>query len=152
MGVTDHAAFMRLALEQAELAEQRGEVPIGAVVVQGGEVIASAGNAPIGLHDPCAHAEVQALRLAGDACSNYRLNDCTLYVTLEPCLMCAGAMIHARIKQVVFGAFDPKAGAVCSACSAFELTYVNHQVRWQGGVSQDECEGLLQRFFARRRG
>ncbi len=142
---------MRLALEQAEAAAATGEVPVGAVITLGGEVIAAAHNAPIGNHDPSAHAEIMALRSAGKAAGNYRLVDATLYVTLEPCVMCVGALAHARIRRLVFGAYDPKAGALgsvidLSACQAF-----NHRFEVQGGVLADECLSPLREFFASRR-
>lgn len=143
--------FMRLAIEQARLAGQRGEVPVGAVVVKGDTVIAAGGNAPIGLHDPSAHAEMLALRAAGQALGNYRLDDTVLYVTLEPCLMCAAAIAHARVRRVVFGAFDPRAGAAGGMIDAFALKGLNHRVDAFGGVLQEECAALLNGFFAANR-
>jgi len=143
--------FMRLAIEQARLAGQRGEVPVGAVVVKGDAVIAAGGNAPIGLHDPSAHAEMLALRAAGQALGNYRLDDTVLYVTLEPCLMCAAAIAHARVRRVVFGAFDPRAGAAGGMIDAFALKGLNHRVDAFGGVLHEECAALLNRFFAANR-
>jgi tRNA(adenine34) deaminase len=143
--------FMRLALEQASLAQARGEVPVGAVIVKDGAVIARAGNAPIGLHDPSAHAEMLALRAAGDGLQNYRLDDTVLYVTLEPCLMCAAAIVHARVRRVVFGAFDPKAGAAGGMIDAFALKGLNHRVDVFGGVLEEECATLLSGFFASTR-
>jgi tRNA(adenine34) deaminase len=119
--------FMRLAMDEARRAMQAGEVPVGAVIVQGDRVVAAAGNAPIGLHDPSAHAEMLALRAAGRALGNYRLDDTVLYVTLEPCLMCAAAIVHARVRRVVFGAFDPKAGAAGGMIDAFALKGLNHR-------------------------
>lgn len=144
--------FMRLAMEQARQARQRGEVPVGAVLVQDERVIASAGNAPIGLHDPSAHAEMLALRAAGTALGNYRLDDTVLYVTLEPCLMCAAALVHARVRRVVFGAFDPKAGAAGGIIDVFALKGLNHRVDVFGGVLEEECGALLSEFFAATRG
>jgi tRNA(adenine34) deaminase len=144
--------FMRLALEEATLAQSRGEVPVGAVIVKNGQVIARGGNAPICLHDPSAHAEMLALRAAGSALQNYRLDDTVLYVTLEPCLMCATAMVHARVRRVVFGAFDPKAGAAGGMIDAFALKGLNHRVDVFGGVLEQECAALLSGFFASARG
>ena len=138
---------MRLALVQAQAAAARGEVPVGAVLTLNGEVIASGGNAPIGNHDPTAHAEILALRAGGVALGNYRLDDTVLYVTLEPCLMCAAAMIHARVRRVVFGAFDPKAGAAGGLIDAFALKGLNHRVDVFGGVLETECARLLSGFF-----
>jgi tRNA(adenine34) deaminase len=143
--------FMRLAIEEARAAGARGEVPVGAVLVQGGRVVARGGNAPIALHDPSAHAEMLALRAGGAALGNYRLDDTALYVTLEPCLMCAAAMVHARVRRVVFGAFDPKAGAAGGMIDAFALKGLNHRVDAFGGVLEQECTALLNAFFAANR-
>jgi tRNA(adenine34) deaminase len=153
MGITeaDDAAWMRHALRLAERAEALGEVPIGAVVVRDERFIAEGWNNPIGSHDPTAHAEIVALREAGRAVGNYRLIDATLYVTLEPCVMCMGAISHARIKRLVFGAFDPKRGAVCHALSLSDADFLNHRVAWQGGVLEAECSELLKSFFKARR-
>ena len=142
---------MRLALEEARRAEQRGEVPVGAVVVRGGEVIARGSNQPVGLHDPTAHAEIVALREAARVLGNYRLDGCELFVTLEPCAMCCGAMLHARIKRVVFGAPDPKTGAAGSVIDVFASRQLNHQTQVQGGVLADECGAGLAAFFRARR-
>jgi tRNA(adenine34) deaminase len=142
--------FMRLALGEAQRARVRGEVPVGAVIVKGDQVVATGGNAPIGLHDPSAHAEMLALRAAGQALQNYRLDDTVLYVTLEPCLMCAAAIVHARVRRVVFGAFDPKAGAAGGMIDAF--AGLNHRVDVFGGVLEQECAALLSDFFAATRG
>lgn len=144
-------SFMRLAIAQAERAAQCGEVPVGAVVVRNGEVIATGANAPISRHDPSAHAEMLALRSAAQALGNYRLSDCTVYVTLEPCAMCSGAMFHARIKEVVFGAHDPKTGVAGSVLNLYEHRQINHHTSVRGGVLADECGRLLQHFFAQRR-
>lgn len=144
--------FMRLAMEQARLARGRGEVPVGAVLVQDERVIAAAGNSPIHLHDPSAHAEMLALRAAGKALGNYRLDGTVLYVTLEPCLMCAAALVHARVRRVVFGAFDPKAGAAGGIIDAFALKGLNHRVDVFGGVLEEDCGALLSEFFAATRG
>jgi tRNA(adenine34) deaminase len=143
--------FMRLALDEATRAQARGEVPVGAVIVKNDQVIARAGNAPIGLHDPSAHAEMLAMRAAGNTLQNYRLDDTVLYVTLEPCLMCAAAMVHARVRRVVFGAFDAKAGAAGGMLDAFALKGLNHRVDVFGGVLETECAALLSGFFASAR-
>jgi tRNA(adenine34) deaminase len=143
--------FMRLAIAAARSALDRGEVPVGAVLVKDGRVIASAGNAPIGTHDPTAHAEIAALRAGGIALGNYRLEGTALYVTLEPCLMCAAAMVHARVRRVVFGAFDPKAGAAGGMIDAFALKGLNHRVDVFGGVLEEECAALLSGFFSATR-
>jgi tRNA(adenine34) deaminase len=142
--------FMTLALAEARAAGLRGEVPVGAILVKGGEVLASGNNAVIGLHDPTAHAEVLALRAAGQALQNYRLPDCELYVTLEPCAMCAAAMIHARISRVVYGASDAKTGAAGGLLNVFDTTF-NHQTKVQGGVMAEECGALLSNFFRTKR-
>jgi tRNA(adenine34) deaminase len=147
--VTDQD-FMALALAEAKQAGLRGEVPVGAILVKDGEVIASGSNAVIGLHDPTAHAEIIALRAAGQALQNYRLPDCELYVTLEPCAMCAAAMIHARISRVVYGASDPKTGAAGGLLNVFETTF-NHQTEVQSGVMAEECGSLLRDFFREKR-
>ena len=143
--------FMQLALAQAREAAAVGEVPVGAVVVHQGQVIATGRNAPIDGLDPTAHAEIVALRAAAQALGNYRLDDCELYVTLEPCAMCSGAMLHARLKRVVFGALDPKTGAAGSILNLFDQVRLNHQTRLQGGVLAEECGSLLQDFFRQRR-
>jgi tRNA(adenine34) deaminase len=143
--------YMRLAIEQAQSASARGEVPVGALLVRGSDIIASGGNSPVALHDPTAHAEILTLRAAGVALGNYRLDDTVLYVTLEPCLMCAAAMVHARVRRVVFGAFDPKAGAAGGLIDAFALKGLNHRVDVFGGVLEKECGQLLSDFFAATR-
>jgi tRNA(adenine34) deaminase len=143
--------FMQLALRQAQAAAEAGEVPVGAVVVRAGQVIASGHNAPLASHDPTAHAEVNAMRAAAKALGNYRLDDCTLYVTLEPCAMCSGAALHARFKRVVFGATEPKTGAAGSVLNLFAHENINHQTQVTGGVLAEDCAQLLQRFFAKRR-
>ena len=142
---------MRQALALARKAEVAGEVPVGAVLVNEEACLAEGWNQPIGRHDPTAHAEVMALRAAGDCLGNYRFSGSTLYVTLEPCLMCVGAMVHARVARLVFGAFDPKSGAVTSCVQGFELPGLNHHVESTGGVLADECGELLKRFFRDRR-
>ena len=143
--------FMREALEQARQAEQAGEVPVGAVVVQDGEIVGRGYNAPISRHDPSAHAEMMALRDAARHLGNYRLPGCELFVTLEPCVMCVGAMFHARIARVVYGAMDPKTGAAGSVFNLFTMAQLNHHARIEGGVLADECGAMLSDFFARRR-
>nr|WP_174771933.1 tRNA adenosine(34) deaminase TadA [Paraburkholderia sp. SG-MS1] len=143
--------FMALAQAAAEEARAAGEVPVGAVLVRGDEVIASGFNHPIGAHDPSAHAEMVALRAAAQAVENYRLPGCELYVTLEPCLMCAGAIMHARIARVVFGARDPKTGACGSVVDAFANPQLNHHTTVSGGVLEAECGAALKSFFAERR-
>jgi tRNA(adenine34) deaminase len=143
--------FMHLALAQARAAADSGEVPVGAVIVKSGEVIASGANRPIAQHDPTAHAEILALRRAGEALSDYRLLDTTLYVTLEPCIMCASAIIHARVQRVVFGAWDSKAGAAGSVINVFTTPQLNHRVDVFGGVLLEECANLLSEFFRARR-
>lgn len=145
------ATFMRAALAHALAARERGEVPVGAVLVRGGEILAGAGNSPIATHDPTAHAEVQVLRAAGAALGSYRLTDSTLYVTLEPCVMCAAAMVHARVRRLVFGAWDPRAGAAGSLTDVFALPGLNHRVDVFGGVLVEECGQLLREFFSQRR-
>ncbi len=142
---------MRYAIRLAQRAEQQGEVPIGAVIVKDDQCIAEGWNMPIVTHDPTAHAEIIAVRRAGIALENYRLCDATLYVTLEPCVMCMGAISHARIKRLVFGAFDPKRGAVCNALSLSDASFLNHRVNWTGGVLEEECGELLKDFFRARR-
>ena len=143
--------FMHLALGEAQAAAAAGEVPVGAVVVRRGEVIATGRNAPIDGHDPTAHAEVNALRAAASVLGNYRLDDCELYVTLEPCAMCSGAMLNARLKRVVFGALNAKTGAAGSVVNLFAEARLNHQTTLQGGVLADESAALLQAFFRQRR-
>jgi tRNA(adenine34) deaminase len=143
--------FMRLALDAAQRSAETGEVPVGAVIVRQGEVLAVAHNQPVGRHDPSAHAEILALRAAGERLGNYRLIDCTLYVTLEPCVMCAGAMQHARIARVVWGAPDPKTGACGSVVNLFAEPRLNHHATAHGGVLAEASARLLREFFAARR-
>ena len=142
---------MQQALSQAHNAWALGEVPVGALVVKDGQVIATGFNQPIGSHDPTAHAEIMALRAAAEMLGNYRLPGCELYVTLEPCAMCAGAMMHARLARVVFGASDPKTGACGSVINLFEQEKLNHHTVVTGGVLADDCAALLKEFFAARR-
>jgi tRNA(adenine34) deaminase len=144
--------FMRLALEQAGMARATGEVPVGAVLVGADRVIARGANRPIAANDPTAHAEIEALRAGGQALGSYRLTDTTLYVTLEPCPMCAMAIVHARVRRVVFGAWDVRAGAAGSVTDIFALPGLNHRVDVFGGVLMEECGSLLREFFAERRG
>lgn len=145
------SVFMRLALDQAHNALLVGEVPVGAVIVRDGVVIATGYNHPIGTHDPTAHAEIRALRAAADLAGNYRLPGCEMFVTLEPCAMCAGAMLHARLKRVVYAAPDPKTGACGSVIDVFGEPRLNHQTEVMGGVLADESSSLLRSFFADRR-
>ncbi|HYB33691.1 MAG TPA: tRNA adenosine(34) deaminase TadA [Steroidobacteraceae bacterium] len=146
------ATFMRAALARAQAAGAAGEVPVGAVLVRGEQIIAAGGNAPVASHDPTAHAEIAALRAAGKVLGSYRLTDTTLYVTLEPCIMCASAIVHARVRRLVFGAWDPRAGAAGSITNVFTLPQLNHRVDVFGGVLMDECARQLQEFFTQRRG
>ena len=143
--------WMRRAMALAARAEQEGEVPVGALVVLDGQCIGEGWNQSIGSHDATAHAEIMALRQAGQAIGNYRLLECTLYVTLEPCMMCAGAMVHSRIRRLVYGAFDAKTGAVDSVLRLLATPGLNHQVVWQPGVLAEACATQLSRFFQRRR-
>ena len=142
---------MRYAFRLAQRAEQQGEVPVGAIVVKDDQCIAEGWNSSIATHDPTAHAEMMALRKAGLALENYRLSGATLYVTLEPCVMCMGAISHARIERLVFGAFDPKRGAVCHALSLSDASFLNHRINWVGGVLEIDCSELLRDFFRARR-
>lgn len=143
--------YMQRALALARAAAAQGEVPVGALVVRGSEIIGEGANRPIGQHDPSAHAEIEALRAAGRALGDYRLTGATLYVTLEPCIMCASAIVHARIDRVVFGAWDPKAGAAGSIADVFAIPQLNHRVDVFGGVLAEECATLLSEFFRARR-
>ena len=143
--------YMQQAIEQAQLAALAGEVPVGAVLVRDGQVISKAFNQPITNHDPSAHAEMLALRQAAEAEQNYRLPGTTLYVTLEPCTMCAGAMLHARVDRIVYGAPDPKTGAAGSVVDVFASKQINHQTSVNGGIMAQECGQLLKTFFKERR-
>ena len=147
----NQVTFMRLALREAERARREREVPVGAIVVRDGRVIARAHNRPIHLKDPTAHAEVLALRRAARKVGNYRLSGCTLYVTIEPCAMCAGAMVQARLKRVVFGASDPKAGAGGSVLSVLNHPRLNHRVEVTEGVLGEDCAAILKKFFRNKR-
>ncbi len=143
--------FMREALALAQIGQTKGEVPVGAVVVRGGEIIGRGYNQPVSLRDPTAHAEIVAMRDAARSVDNYRLVDCELYVTLEPCAMCAGAIIHARIARLVYGAADPKTGACGSVTDLFSQPKLNHHTTVQGGILGGESSAMLQQFFAARR-
>jgi tRNA(adenine34) deaminase len=145
------AGYMALALQEARKAWLAGEVPVGAVVVKDGEVIATGFNQPIGRHDPTAHAEIVALRAAADKLGNYRLPGCELYVTLEPCAMCSGAMMHARLARVVYAALDPKTGVCGSVLDLFALEQLNHHTEVVGGVLAGDASAMLKAFFAERR-
>jgi tRNA(adenine34) deaminase len=147
----EHEQWMRRALALADRAENEGEVPIGAVVVRDGKLLGEGWNSVIALNDPTAHAEIVAMRDAARLVGNYRLPGATVYVTLEPCTMCAGAMIHARIEKLVYAANEPRAGVVCSTCSLLDEPRYNHRVSWQGGVLAEDSSQRLQAFFRRRR-
>lgn len=152
IGAVTDEGFMQMALAEARKALVVGEVPVGAVVVLEGRVVGAGYNQPISAHDPTAHAEVVAVRTAAQAMGNYRLTGATLYVTVEPCMMCVGAMVHARVALVVYGATEPKAGALVSAQRAHEAPGLNHRLTVRGGVCEEECRELMQRFFKERRG
>ncbi|HEY3859463.1 MAG TPA: tRNA adenosine(34) deaminase TadA [Gammaproteobacteria bacterium] len=149
--IPEDEKWMREALLLARQAEAAGEVPVGAVLVKDGILLGSGWNQPIGAHDPTAHAEVMALRAAAAASGNYRLTGTTLYVTLEPCAMCAGALVHARVTRLVYGAADPKAGAAGSVFDLVRTDKLNHRLEVEDGVLGEECGGLLKDFFAKRR-
>lgn len=150
MWSSDDLYFMRLALDEAELAAHKDEVPIGAILVVEGQAAGRGHNSPVSLHDPSAHAEIQALRDAAGYLRNYRLGGATLYVTLEPCLMCFGALIHARVAKVIYGASDPKVG-VSRLLPALENARLNHAFEFQGGLLEPECRAQLQAFFKAKR-
>lgn len=151
LGLPNHDEWMRAALNEAARARDAGEVPVGALVIRDGQLLGAGFNQPISSVDPTAHAEIVALRAAARAVGNYRLTAATLYVTVEPCLMCAGALVHARIALLVYGAPEPKAGAVVSTMRAYELPTLNHRVEVLGGVLENECRALIQAFFRDRR-
>jgi tRNA(adenine34) deaminase len=142
---------MQRALELAQQAKTQGEVPVGAIIVYNGEIIAEGYNQPISTHDPSAHAEIIALRKAGEKCQNYRLKGANLYVTLEPCLMCAMAMVHARIEKLYYGTPDPKTGAIVSQIQALDLDWLNHKIQYEGNILAMESKKILQDFFQERR-
>src|SRR5262245_30234508 len=146
-----HEDFMRAALDQACLGHAAGEVPIGAVLVIDDRIVARAFNQPIGAVDPTAHAEVLVLRAAARAIGNYRLTDATVYVTVEPCLMCVGALVHARVREVVYGAPEPKTGALVSTIRGLDVPGLNHRFSVTGGVLEDECRDAIQQFFKEKR-
>jgi tRNA(adenine34) deaminase len=148
---SENQRFMRVALREASRAAREEEVPVGAVVIREGRIIARAHNRPIAMRDPTAHAEILALRRAARKLGNYRLNECSLYVTIEPCAMCAGAIVHARLKQVVFGARDPKAGASGSALRVLNHPKLNHHAEVVSGVLKEECAKAIKDFFLARR-
>ena len=150
-GPQDHEQWMRRALALADRAGNEQEVPVGAVVVRDGQLLGEGWNQVISAQDPTAHAEIVALRDAARAVGNYRLPGATLYVTLEPCTMCAGALVHARVTQLVFAAKEPRAGVVCSTCSLLDEPWYNHKVSWQGGVLAADSSARLQAFFQARR-
>lgn len=143
--------YMAKALQLAEQAGAAGEVPVGAIVVKGGEIVGEGFNQPISGCDPTAHAEIVAMRNAANNLSNYRLSDCDLYVTIEPCTMCVGAMVHGRIRRVLFGALEPRAGALQSQLQLMDQSHYNHSIEWQGGVLAQECGDLISSFFRRKR-
>lgn len=143
--------FMKIALAQAEDAYRRGEVPVGAVLVREGNIMAQAHNSPIAKNDPSAHAEMLVLRQAAELIGNYRLAGAELYVTLEPCIMCAGAIVHARVERVIFGARDPKCGAVVSLYNILDDKRLNHQVKITDGILSEECGEIISRFFREKR-
>ena len=143
--------FMRAALDRAREAQQQGEVPVGAVLVRDGQIVASAANRNITTNDPSGHAEILALREAGQVLGNHRLTGCSLFVTIEPCAMCAGALVHARLERLVYGASDPKAGAVQSVMQVLNHPALNHRMEVTAGVLAEECSAILQGFFRERR-
>ena len=143
--------WMRCAILEANIAKDKGEVPVGSIIIQNNQIIAKAHNCPISKNDPTAHAEIEVLRKAGEKLHNYRLPKTTLYVTLEPCSMCLGAMVHARIERVVYGASDPKSGVCGSTIDLSSKSIFNHQISVSGGVLEHECKNILQSFFKLRR-
>jgi tRNA(adenine34) deaminase len=148
---TEDKYWMRLALDQARLGAVAGEVPVGAVLVHDGVLLAAGYNHPIAAHDPTLHAEIDVLRKAAQMLGNYRLAGSTLYVTIEPCTMCAGALIHARVARLVFGALEPRAGAVCSHFALLDSEVYNHRISYEGGVLAEEATMLMSAFFRERR-
>ena len=151
MDMTEDEKWMKIASQEANLAKSKGEVPVGSIIILNNQIIAKAHNSPISNYDPTAHAEILALRYASEKLHNYRLPETTLYVTLEPCAMCLGAMVHARIKQVVFGAYDSKSG-VCGSCANLTSeSFFNHKIEITGGVLEQDCKQVLKAFFKKRR-
>lgn len=151
MSFLSHSTIMKLALDQAAIAEANGEVPIGAIIVNKGKVIGEGYNQTIMACDPSAHAEIVAIRQAANQLGNHRILDATLYVTLEPCVMCLGALIQARVRSLVFGAFDQRVGAVVSVFQLLDKTHFNHTLSWQGGIMAEQCASQLRQFFQKRR-
>lgn len=152
MGISlSDEGWMQYAIRLAQRAEEQGEVPVGAILIRDEQLIAEGWNTPIQSHDATAHAEVVAIRAAGQSLENYRLMDTTLYVTLEPCVMCMGAISNARIKRIVFGAYDPKRGAICNALNLADASFLNHRINWTGGVLEDACSNILVDFFRSKR-
>jgi tRNA(adenine34) deaminase len=147
----DDIQFMRIALEEAQLALEKGEIPVGAVAVRDDRILSRAHNSPISMNDPSAHAEILAIRRAAGRIGNYRLVGTTLYVTLEPCIMCAGAIIQARISRIIFGAYDPKSGGVSSLYTILNDQRLNHTVDVMGGILEEECSQILSGFFRKKR-
>ena len=147
----DDIQWMQHAITLARRAQDLGEVPVGAVILKDNQIIGEGWNQPIGNNDPSAHAEIQALRMAGQKLDNYRLPGSVLYVTLEPCVMCVGAIFHARLARVVFGAYDPKSGAAGSVLNLFEISKLNHHTELRGGILEKDCSELLVNFFSKRR-
>ena len=149
--MSEHGQFMERAVELARLACEEGEVPVGAVIVRGGQILGEGRNSPIRDNDPTSHAEINAIRAAAEATANYRLPGTTLYVTLEPCVMCAGAILHARIENLIFGAWDERAGAAGGAMNVLQSPLLNHHCSIESGVCRESCEALLLDFFTERR-
>ncbi len=151
MSMSTDEFYMAKALQLAEQAGAIGEVPVGAILVKDGEIVGEGFNQPISGCDPTAHAEIVAMRNAAKNFNNYRLNDCDLYVTIEPCTMCVGAMVHGRIRRVLFGALEPRAGALQSQLQLMDQSHYNHSIEWQGGVLAQQCGDLISSFFRRKR-
>ena len=151
MSMSTDEFYMAKALQLAEQAGAIGEVPVGAILVKDGEIVGEGFNQPISGCDPTAHAEIVAMRNAAKNLNNYRLSDCDLYVTIEPCTMCVGAMVHGRIRRVLFGALEPRAGALKSQLQLMDQSHYNHSIEWQGGVLAQECGDLISSFFRRKR-
>tara|TARA_B110000008_G_C16875919_1_gene526805 strand:+ start:51 stop:521 length:471 start_codon:yes stop_codon:yes gene_type:complete len=149
--MTNDEKWMKIAIDEAKLAENKGEIPVGSIIVQNNQIIAKSHNSPISKNDPTAHAEILALRSAGKKLNNYRLPKTTLYVTLEPCAMCLGAIIHARVDRIVFGASDPKSGVCGSSANLTSEKFFNHKILVSKGILKNECKEILQSFFKSRR-